>query len=124
MAADETVMEDKDGWDVYDVVAGSALGMYTHKRQRMMELGAICCAMIQIIVPVFLIYRGIEESKSYTWNEISWDVYIARFLFCCYAIFYETKTWEVDNGDRVTGLLCFLPYVFVCLYGFLRFASS
>ena len=31
------------------------------------------------------------------------------YILCCRIQFYEAKTWEVDNGDRVTGWLCFLP---------------
>jgi hypothetical protein len=101
----ETVMNDSHGWDIYDVAAGAASGMYGSYAQMRMELGAICCAMIQIGVPVCLIYRGLQDDIP----EITWDVYLARLLFGTYAIFHEVKTWAVDNEDRVTGWLCFLP---------------
>jgi hypothetical protein len=66
----ETVMNDSHGWDIYDVAAGAASGMYGSNAQMRMELAAKCCGMIQIGVPVCLIYRGIQDDM----NEISWDV--------------------------------------------------
>ena len=71
-----------------------------------LKVGAICCALIQAVVPVFLIYRGLQEDMD---NELSRDVHLARLFFGVYAVYYEAKTWGVDNGDRVTGWLCFLP---------------
>jgi hypothetical protein len=101
----ETVMDDSEAWDVYDVGAGAACGIYSKDRQLLMELGAVLCALIQLVVPAFLIYRGLQQETG----EITWDVCLARLFFGMYAIFYEAKTWDVDNGDRVTGWLCFLP---------------
>ena len=102
----DIVLEDADGWDVYDMAAGKACVFEKRKfAHRRLQLGAIICAMIQIIVPAFLIYRGSARPEE----DLTWDVYIARLLFCFYAIAFEGKTWGVDNGDRVSCLLCFLP---------------
>ena len=102
----DVVLEDADGWDVYDMAAGKACVFEKRKfAHRRLQLGAVICALIQIVVPAFLIYRGSTRPEE----DLTWDVYIARLLFCLYAIAFEGKTWGVDNGDRVSCLLCFLP---------------
>ena len=106
-ASYETVLDDKDGWDIYDMASGGSIpGMKHPLGGFIVVVGAICCALIQIVVPVFLIYRGLQEDMD---GELSRDVYLARLFFGVYAVYYEAKTWAVDNGDRVTGWLCFLP---------------
>ena len=103
----ETIMDESDGWDIYDLAAGAAWRgkMYSRSQQRFVEAGAITCALIQLLVPIFLIFRGLQEETG----DLTFDVYFARLFFGMYAIFYEAKTWDVDNGDRVTGFLAFLP---------------
>lgn len=102
----DVVLEDTDGWDVYDIASGKACVLEKRKfAHHRLQLGAIICALIQIIIPVFLIYRGSTRPEE----DLTWDVYIARLLFCFYAIAFEGKSWGVDNGDRVSCLLCFLP---------------
>ena len=93
-----------DGWDIYSIASGANVVLGKYQRNAM-YLAAIVCALIQLITPTFLIYRAIlSEAESLTW-----DVYAVRFLFGLYAIFYEYKTWDIDNVERVVGWLCFLP---------------
>ena len=102
----DVVLEDADGWDVYDMAAGRACVFEKRKSTHLrLQLGALICALSQIIGPAFLIYRGSTRPEE----DLAWDVYIARLLFCFYAIAFEGKSWGVDNGDRVSCLLCFLP---------------
>ena len=102
----DVVLEDADGWDVYDMAAAKACVFEKRKlAHHRLQWGALICALIQTVVPAFLIYRGSTRPEE----DLTWDVYIARLLFCLYAIAFEGKTWGVDNGDRVSCLLGFLP---------------
>ena len=102
----DLVLEDADGWDVYDMAAAKACVFEKRKlAHHRLQWGALICALIQTVVPAFLIYRGSTCPEE----DLTWDVYIARLLFCLYAIAFEGKTWGVDNGDRVSCLLGFLP---------------
>jgi len=103
----DIVLEDEDGWDVYDMAAARACVFAAQHRLAHIRLqfGALICALIQIVVPVLLIYRGSTPPE----DDLTWDVYIARLLFCLYAIAFEGKSWGVDNGDRVSAVVCYLP---------------
>ena len=75
----DVVLEDADGWDVYDMAAGRACVFEQQRKlaHLRLQLGALICALIQIVVPAFLIYRG----STWPEEDLAWDVYIARLLF-------------------------------------------
>ena len=103
----ETVLQDKDGWDIYDVgAAGATATVFKRGREAtLVSLSTMVCGGIQMVVPMFVIYRSLTQ----TTEDLDWDVYLTRLAFGLYFIFFETTTWDNDNGDRVTGCLCFLP---------------
>jgi hypothetical protein len=102
----DTVMEDPDGWDIYDIAAGDIVA-HKHGAHYWIRLSAIVSFLIQVVLPILIVYRGVTGQ----WREenLAWDVYLARLFFGLYFIFFEAKTWDIDNGDRVTGWLCYLP---------------
>jgi hypothetical protein len=102
----DTVMEDPDGWDIYDIAAGDIVA-HKHGAHYWIRLSAIVSFLIQVVLPILIVYRGVTGQ----WREenLAWDVYLARLFFGLYFIFFETKTWDIDNRDRVNGWLCYLP---------------
>jgi hypothetical protein len=102
----DTVMDDPDGWDIYDVAAGDIV-THRHGAHLWVRLSAVVSCFIQVALPIFIIYRGVTSE----WEEkdLTWDTYLGRLFFGLYFVFFEAKTWDVDSGDRVTGWLCYLP---------------
>lgn len=101
----ETIMSDAGGFDIYDMAAGTALGAYSRKRRMAIEMGAVCCTMVQVLELLLFIIQGASKRLE----SIDWDTYVARAFFGSYAVWYETKNWEVDHSDFGTGWLSFLP---------------
>ena len=101
----DVILEDEDRWEVYDLAAGrpSIFGRISHIR---IQMGALICAIIQLSVPAFFIFRKGPVPPE---EDLTWDVYVSRLLFTLYAISFEMRSWSVDDGDRITAWLCRLP---------------
>jgi len=101
----DTIMADPDdGWDIYCLASGS-YPIFDHTDAFYLSFVAITCATLQILAPIFLIYRAIEGELE----DLTYDTYIVRFLFGIFAVCYEYKTWDIDDEERVVAWLCFLP---------------
>ncbi len=101
----DVILDDEDRWEVYDLAAGrpSIFGRLSHIR---IQIGALICAIIQLSVPAFFIFRKGPVPPE---EDLTWDVYVSRLLFTLYAISFEMRSWSVDDGDRITAWLCRLP---------------
>ena len=101
----DVILEDEDRWEIYDLAAGrpSIFGRLSHIR---IQMGALVCAIIQLSVPVFFIFRKGPIPPE---EDLTWDVYVSRLFFTLYAISFEMRSWSVDDGDRITAWLCRLP---------------
>jgi len=101
----DVILDDEDRWEVYDLAAGrsSIFGRLSHIR---IQIGALVCAIIQLSVPAFFIFRKGPVPPE---EDLTWDVYVSRLLFTLYAISFEMRSWSVDDGDRITAWLCRLP---------------
>eukprot|EP00550_Attheya_septentrionalis_P008068 CAMPEP_0198296198 /NCGR_PEP_ID=MMETSP1449-20131203/31410_1 /TAXON_ID=420275 /ORGANISM="Attheya septentrionalis, Strain CCMP2084" /LENGTH=773 /DNA_ID=CAMNT_0043996739 /DNA_START=154 /DNA_END=2472 /DNA_ORIENTATION=+ len=105
----QTIMADPDGWDLYNLAAGS-YPMIDRATMLLFWFVAVIVAILQLASPIFLIIRGAQiQQQNNSQEELLYDTYIVRFLYAIYALFFEFKTWDVDDEERVIAWLSFLP---------------
>uniref|UniRef100_A0A7S4QSG9 Uncharacterized protein n=1 Tax=Ditylum brightwellii TaxID=49249 RepID=A0A7S4QSG9_9STRA len=104
----ETITNNEsDEWDIYCLAAArrQLFGPKSIWWYYQLNFAALFTVLLQVLAPIFIIYRAFEEGKE----VLTIDVYIVQILFCVYAIFYEVRSWDVDNSDKLVAWLCFLP---------------